>query len=131
MSAPVLLASEGILEGRVLAAHAVWLDDVDLAVLEEHDVAVAHCPGSNGKLGSGIAPARDARSGHPGGSVPTARPPMTTSIFGTNCAWLRSCPASRATRSRELGRGAPTGHPGGGEALGLPVGALEVGRRPT
>ena len=58
MSAPALLASEGVLEGRVLAAHAVWLDDADLALLAEHDVAVAHCPGSNGKLGSGIAPLR-------------------------------------------------------------------------
>ncbi|MFZ0249198.1 MAG: amidohydrolase family protein, partial [Acidimicrobiales bacterium] len=58
MSAPALLAAEGVLEGRVLAAHAVWLDDADLALLAEHDVAVAHCPGSNGKLGSGIAPLR-------------------------------------------------------------------------
>ena len=48
----------GALDGRVLAAHAVWLDDDDLALLAAHDVAVAHCPGSNGKLGSGVAPLR-------------------------------------------------------------------------
>ena len=58
MSAPALLASEGVLDGRVLAAHAVWLDEADLGLLAEHDVAVAHCPGSNGKLGAGIAPLR-------------------------------------------------------------------------
>ena len=58
MSAPALLADVGALDGRVLAAHAVWLDDDDLALLAEHDVAVAHCPGSNGKLGSGVAPLR-------------------------------------------------------------------------
>ena len=57
-SPPALLASEGVFEGRVLAAHAVWLDEADLSLLAEHDVAVAHCPGSNGKLGSGIAPLR-------------------------------------------------------------------------
>ena len=55
MSAPALLASLGVFDGPVLAAHAVWLDDADMALLAEHDVAVAHCPGSNGKLGSGVA----------------------------------------------------------------------------
>ncbi len=58
MSAPALLESEGALDGRVLAAHSVWLDDADLAIVARHDVAVAHCPGSNGKLGAGIAPLR-------------------------------------------------------------------------
>ena len=58
MSAPALLESEGVLEGRVLAAHSVWLDEGDLAIVAEHDVAVAHCPGSNGKLGAGVAPLR-------------------------------------------------------------------------
>ena len=55
MSAPALLASLGVFDGAVLAAHAVWLDSADMAVMAEHDVAVAHCPGSNGKLGSGVA----------------------------------------------------------------------------
>jgi GTP-binding protein len=54
-SAPALLAKYGALEGRVIAAHAVWLDDADIEILLDHDVAVAHCPGSNGKLGSGVA----------------------------------------------------------------------------
>ena len=55
MSAPALLASLGVFDGPVLAAHCVWLDDVAMALLAEHDVAVAHCPGSNGKLGAGVA----------------------------------------------------------------------------
>ena len=63
MSAPALLADVGAFDGRVLAAHAVWLDDDDLALLAEHDVAVAHCPGSNGKLGSGVAPLRRLMEG--------------------------------------------------------------------
>jgi 5-methylthioadenosine/S-adenosylhomocysteine deaminase len=36
----------------------VHLDDGDLALWREHDVAVAHCPASNAKLASGIAPLR-------------------------------------------------------------------------
>ncbi len=55
MSAPALLAKEGAFDGRVIAAHAVWLDDADIDLLVTHDVAVAHCPGSNGKLGAGVA----------------------------------------------------------------------------
>jgi 5-methylthioadenosine/S-adenosylhomocysteine deaminase len=61
-SAPALLERAGILDGRVLAAHSVWLDEADLDLYQRHDVAVAHCPGSNGKLGSGIAPVAELRA---------------------------------------------------------------------
>lgn len=55
-SVPLLLAKLGVLGGRVLAAHGVQLSTADIDVLAEHGVAVAHCPGSNAKLASGIAP---------------------------------------------------------------------------
>ncbi|MGO8874085.1 MAG: amidohydrolase family protein [Acidimicrobiales bacterium] len=55
-SAPVALAGAGVFGGRVLAAHSIWLSDEDLGVYREHDVAVAHCPQSNAKLASGVAP---------------------------------------------------------------------------
>jgi 5-methylthioadenosine/S-adenosylhomocysteine deaminase len=54
-SVPRLLAKIGLLGGRVLAAHSIHLSDEDIAVFAEHEVAVAHCPGSNAKLASGIA----------------------------------------------------------------------------
>jgi 5-methylthioadenosine/S-adenosylhomocysteine deaminase len=54
-SVPKLLASVGVLGGRMLAAHSVHLSDEDIAIFAEHGVAVAHCPGSNAKLASGIA----------------------------------------------------------------------------
>jgi 5-methylthioadenosine/S-adenosylhomocysteine deaminase len=54
-SVPKMLASLGLLGGRLLAAHSVHLSDEDIAVYASHDVAVAHCPGSNAKLASGIA----------------------------------------------------------------------------
>ncbi|MHB8497977.1 MAG: amidohydrolase family protein, partial [Acidimicrobiales bacterium] len=50
------LADAGVFDGRVLAAHSIWLTDEDLALYRELDVAVAHCPQSNAKLASGIAP---------------------------------------------------------------------------
>jgi 5-methylthioadenosine/S-adenosylhomocysteine deaminase len=45
----------GVWNGRSLAAHAVWLDDADLAILRERGVGLAHNPESNMKLASGVA----------------------------------------------------------------------------
>jgi 5-methylthioadenosine/S-adenosylhomocysteine deaminase len=58
LSVPALLAAHDVLGGRVLAAHCVHVDDGDLELWREYDVAVAHCPASNAKLASGIAPVR-------------------------------------------------------------------------
>jgi 5-methylthioadenosine/S-adenosylhomocysteine deaminase len=58
LSVPALLAAHDVLGGRVLAAHCVHLDDADLDLWREYDVAVAHCPASNAKLASGVAPVR-------------------------------------------------------------------------
>jgi 5-methylthioadenosine/S-adenosylhomocysteine deaminase len=46
----------GVLDGRVVAAHCVWENDNDLQILKRHGTGVAHCPSSNTKLASGIAP---------------------------------------------------------------------------
>ena len=46
----------GVLTGRTLGAHGVWLDDSDIAILARRGTGIAHCPGSNMKLASGIAP---------------------------------------------------------------------------
>jgi cytosine/adenosine deaminase-related metal-dependent hydrolase len=52
------LASHGLLGPSVVAAHCVTVDAEEIALLVEHDVAVAHCPRSNAILGCGIAPLR-------------------------------------------------------------------------
>jgi 5-methylthioadenosine/S-adenosylhomocysteine deaminase len=46
----------GVFNGRTVAAHAVWVDEADLAILKSRGVGIAHCPSSNMKLASGIAP---------------------------------------------------------------------------
>ncbi|MGH3771443.1 MAG: amidohydrolase family protein [Pseudonocardiaceae bacterium] len=63
-SVPLLLDHLGVLGdgARVLAAHAVQLSDADIAVLARHRVGVAHCPGSNSKLASGVARLLDLRA---------------------------------------------------------------------
>jgi 5-methylthioadenosine/S-adenosylhomocysteine deaminase len=54
-----LLKRTGLLERPVLAAHCVHLTEEDMDILKEYNVHVAHNPGSNMKLGSGIAPIPD------------------------------------------------------------------------
>ena len=46
----------GFLGAGVLAAHAVWVSDADIAVLRARGVGVSHNPESNMKLASGTAP---------------------------------------------------------------------------
>lgn len=48
----------GVLSPRFSAAHAVWLDDQDMAQLAAHGASVVHNPSSNLRLHSGIAPVR-------------------------------------------------------------------------
>ena len=45
----------GLFDQPTTAAHCVWLDDSDLAILERRGVTVASCPVSNMKLASGFA----------------------------------------------------------------------------
>jgi cytosine/adenosine deaminase-related metal-dependent hydrolase len=48
----------GILGPQFTVAHGVWLDDDDMARLGDHGASVAHNPGSNMRLGSGLADTR-------------------------------------------------------------------------
>jgi 5-methylthioadenosine/S-adenosylhomocysteine deaminase len=50
------LDSLGVFNGRTIAAHCVWVNDADMAILKSRSVGVAHCPSSNMKLASGVAP---------------------------------------------------------------------------
>jgi len=50
------LASLGLLSPRLIAVHAVHLDREEISILANNGCHVAHCPSSNLKLASGIAP---------------------------------------------------------------------------
>ena len=56
------LDEAGLLDGRIVAAHCVKVDDEEVAALARHGVAVAHCPRSNALLGCGIAPLQRFRA---------------------------------------------------------------------
>src|SRR5262245_31485790 len=43
-------------------AHAVWVNDEEIQVFAKHNCGVAHCPTSNMRLASGIAPVKQYRT---------------------------------------------------------------------
>ena len=56
MSVVTWLEQHGILDTKLLAAHCVHIDEEDMFSLRRAGAGVAHCPSSNLKLASGIAP---------------------------------------------------------------------------
>jgi len=56
LSPVAYLHEMGFLEMGVVAAHCVHVTSQDIGLLVEHGVGVVHCPKSNCKLGSGVAP---------------------------------------------------------------------------
>ena len=55
-SPTAILDSLGVLDGHTVAAHGVWLSEADMQILKDRGVGIAHCPSSNMKLASGVAP---------------------------------------------------------------------------
>jgi 5-methylthioadenosine/S-adenosylhomocysteine deaminase len=129
--APEALARAGLLDCRVLAAHAVWLDEEEMDLFAQHDVAVAHCPQSNAKLGSGVAKvgamlARGIRVG-----LGTDGPASNDNLdlweelrLAPLLARAVACDASALGTLDALSLASR----GGGAALGLDCGSLEPGR---
>lgn len=52
------LAMLGIIDDSFVGAHGVWLDEDDMKLIGDRGGSIAHNPGSNLRLGSGIADAR-------------------------------------------------------------------------
>ena len=48
--------------GDVWFAHAVWVNEQEIGVFAQHNCGVAHCPTSNMRLASGIAPLKEYRA---------------------------------------------------------------------
>ncbi len=56
------LADTGLATGHLCTAHCVWVTEAEQALLAERGVKVLHCPSSNLKLGSGLAPVVEMRA---------------------------------------------------------------------
>ncbi len=54
---------------NIMAVHCTQVDDSDIEMLADHDVAIAHCPRCEAKLGMGTAPLEKFLArGHPRGA---------------------------------------------------------------
>lgn len=58
------LNSMGLLSTWTVAAHCVWLDDLDIRALAANQTGIAHNPSSNMMLASGIAPVSKLLAAH-------------------------------------------------------------------
>ncbi|RZU33630.1 amidohydrolase family protein [Blastococcus saxobsidens] len=133
LSVPALLAAYDVLGGRVLAAHCVHMDDADLELWQEYDVAVAHCPASNAKLASGVAPLRPMLDRGIRVGLGTDGPASNDSLdlfadlrLAAGLARLRERSATALTAAEAFWLA--TG--GAADAIGRPdLGRLEAGRR--
>jgi 5-methylthioadenosine/S-adenosylhomocysteine deaminase len=129
-----VLAEAGVLGPRTVAAHAVHLDDDDIALLAGTGTAVAHCPLSNLHLGCGIAPLPELlRAGVPVGlGTDGAASAGALDLFaGIRLAALLHKGVTRDPRTVGAERAVRLATSGGAEALGMGerIGALVPGRR--
>jgi 5-methylthioadenosine/S-adenosylhomocysteine deaminase len=131
-SVPALLQKLGMLDGRVLAAHAIHLSDTDIALFARHGVGMAHCPGSNAKLASGIARIKDLRDAGVAVGLGTDGPASNDDIDLWEELQLSAMFARLATGDSTVLTAADVfllATRGGAAALGRDdIGALEPGR---
>lgn len=124
------LDKTGFWENNVIAAHAVHVTDGDIRILARRGVTIVHCPVSNMKLASGIAPVQkmlDAgcrvtlgTDGCSSNNNMDMREEMkTASLLAKVTGGADSLPASRAMMMATRA---------GAEAAGLNAGIIEEGR---
>ncbi len=59
LSVIAFLDSLGLLDPDTLLVHCVWVDEKDIETIAKRGCKVIHCPESNMKLASGVAPVPD------------------------------------------------------------------------
>ncbi len=124
------LDSFGFLGPRTVLAHCVWLSEPDQELALKRGIHIAHCPQSNLKIGSGIAPIPKYRAG--GLNVSLA----TDGAKANNCLDQFDTMKFASLLPKGLQLNPAVLHPSeviematenGGKALGLKTGKLEPG----
>ena len=128
----VYLDSLGVSGPHVLLAHCVHLDEGEVGLLASKGTHVAHCPSSNMKLGSGVAPVTEMLNGGVSVSLGADGAPCnnrldmftemrTAALLQKVSRGADALPATRVLRMATRG---------GARALGLEgeIGSLEVGK---
>lgn len=127
------LAEVGFLAARPVCAHGVWLSASDQDLLREHGASVVHCPSSNLKLGSGIAPIAAMRERGVTVALGTDGPASNDRLDLWDELRLAGLLARGSTHDPTVARPADVlawGTRTGGEAIGQPdLGHLSPGAR--
>ncbi|MBS1018977.1 amidohydrolase family protein [Gluconobacter cerinus] len=124
------VAEHGWVGEDVWFAHLVHLDESELALMAQTGTGMAHCPQSNCRLGSGIAPAPalDALGGRVSLAVDGAASNEACDMGAEmHCAWMihRALHGADAVTAEDVMRWSTSA---GAQILGLPdVGRVEVG----
>jgi guanine deaminase len=127
------LARLGLLNPRFCASHAVWLSDDDRRLFADTGATISHNPGSNLKLGSGMADLRRMLDAgiHVAIGTDGASSADTLNVFeamrlASYLSRVKDHPRERWVSAREAFHAATVG---GAEALGFDhVGRIEKGR---
>lgn len=131
----------GLLRSGTVLAHAVWLDDDEVARVADSGTAVAHCPASNLKLASGVARIPDLLAAGATVGIGTDGPASSNDLDMLAAARMAALLHKGAAPSSGGTAGGATVLPaamvlrmataGGAAAAGLgdQVGSLSVGRR--
>ncbi len=122
-------AAAGLLHGKSVFAHGIWLDDADRAALHAAGAQIAHSPSSNLFLGSGLFDWRAAEEAGIAVSVASDVGGGTSLSMLRNCAYaykVQAMAGQRLTAWKALHASTR----GAAEALGLgtEIGSLEPGR---
>jgi 5-methylthioadenosine/S-adenosylhomocysteine deaminase len=127
------LAAVHLVSPRLCTAHCVWVDDREQRVMADHDVKVLHCPSSNVKLGSGVAPVTELRArgitvslGADGAACNNRLDMFDEMRLAAGLQAMRKGPGALTARDALW-----MATRGGARTLGLEqdVGSLEVGKR--
>ncbi|MBS1034188.1 amidohydrolase family protein [Gluconobacter cerinus] len=124
------VAEHGWVGEDVWFAHLVHLDESELALMAQTGTGMAHCPQSNCRLGSGIAPAPalDALGGRVSLAVDGAASNEACDMGAEmHCAWMihRAVHGADAVTAEDVMRWSTSA---GAQILGLPdVGRVEAG----
>ena len=126
-------AEIGLTGPHLVLAHCVWLTDADLDEVARSGTHVTHCPASNLKLASGLAPVRALLDRGINVALGADGAACSNRIDGWRQLWLAALVASArdgagALHAREAFEIATLG---GARALGLAdrIGCIEVGKR--
>lgn len=133
LTVPAYLAELGLLTPRTVAAHCVWVTGDDIDLLAASGVGVAHCPSSNGRHASGLAPVVEMRAAGIKVGIATDGPASHDRLdlfedmrTAARFARLRDMDASRLSAASLLGMATREA----GEALGRPdLGHLAPGAK--